>query len=115
MSAVTAAGTTGVHAVAGVRWAAGHPSGRQTAVDTGMAIDASLAVSAGHQLSGGRSSGSSGRSIRRPLRLVTTSSTLPPGSRRVWLRIAKRSPALARRGALSSSRERTERASSFRR
>jgi hypothetical protein len=71
--------------VAGARWAAGHPSGPQTAADIGMAIDTSLAMSAGHQPSGGRSSGSSGRSIRRSLRLVTTSSTLlkagPAGGR----------------------------------
>jgi hypothetical protein len=41
--------------VAGVRAAAGHPSGPQTATDTGLAIDTSLATSAGHQPSGGRS------------------------------------------------------------
>ena len=64
MSAVTAAGTTGVHAVAGVRSAAGHPSGPQTAADTGLAIDTSLAMSAGHQPSGRLVSGSGGRSIR---------------------------------------------------
>jgi hypothetical protein len=41
--------------VAGVRSAAGHPSGPQIAADTGIAIDTSLATSAGHQPSGGRS------------------------------------------------------------
>jgi hypothetical protein len=40
--------------VAGVRSAAGHPSGPQTAADTDMAIDTSLATSAGHQPSGGQ-------------------------------------------------------------
>ena len=42
--------------VAGVRSAAGQPSGPQIAADTGIAIDTSLATSAGHQPSGGRSS-----------------------------------------------------------
>jgi hypothetical protein len=41
--------------VAGVRSAAGYPSGPQIAADTGIAIDTSLATSAGHQPSGGRS------------------------------------------------------------
>jgi hypothetical protein len=41
--------------VAGVRSAAGQPSGLQIAADTSIAIDTSLATSAGHQPSGGRS------------------------------------------------------------
>jgi hypothetical protein len=41
--------------VAGVRSAAGHPSGPHTVADAGMAIDTSPAMSAGHQPSGGRS------------------------------------------------------------
>jgi hypothetical protein len=41
--------------VAGVRSAAGYPSGPQIVADTGIAIDTSLATCAGHQPSGGRS------------------------------------------------------------
>jgi hypothetical protein len=40
--------------VAGVRSAAGHPSEPKIAADTGVAIDTSLATSAGHQPSGGQ-------------------------------------------------------------
>jgi hypothetical protein len=40
--------------VVGVPSVAGHPSGRQTAADTGMAIDTSPVMCAGHQLSGRR-------------------------------------------------------------
>jgi hypothetical protein len=41
--------------LAGVREATGYCLGRQIAVDTGMAIDTSLAKGAGHQPSGERS------------------------------------------------------------
>jgi hypothetical protein len=41
--------------MAGVPSAAGHPSGRQTAADTGMAIDTSLVTGAGYQPFGRRS------------------------------------------------------------
>jgi hypothetical protein len=56
MSAVAAADPRRVHTrpVAGVREATGCPE-RQIAVDTGMAIDTSLAKCAGHQPSGERS------------------------------------------------------------
>jgi hypothetical protein len=55
MSAAAAAGTTGLHAGGCIRSAAGHPSGRQTAADSRMAIDTSLATCAEHRPSGGRS------------------------------------------------------------
>jgi hypothetical protein len=55
MSPVAAARTTVSTLVAGVRSAAGHPSRPQTAADTGLAINTSLATSAGHQPSGGQS------------------------------------------------------------
>jgi hypothetical protein len=41
--------------VAGVHRRPGHPSRPQMATDSGMALDASLATFAGHQLSGRRS------------------------------------------------------------
>jgi hypothetical protein len=41
--------------VAGARSVAGQPSGPEIAADTGMTIDTSLAVPAGHQPSGRRS------------------------------------------------------------
>jgi hypothetical protein len=52
--------------VAGVREAAGHPSGPQIAADTGLAIDTSLATCAGHQPSGRRSFGKQ-RTVNPPI------------------------------------------------
>jgi hypothetical protein len=51
--------------VAGEREATGYCPGRQSAVDTGMAIDTSLARCAGHQPSGERS-------LERPFRKQRT-------------------------------------------
>jgi hypothetical protein len=66
----------GGHAGDGGREAAegaAHLSGCEAAADT------SMATYTGHWPSDGGHSGSSGRSIRRSFRLVTTSSTLPQG------------------------------------
>jgi hypothetical protein len=52
MSAVAAARITLSTLVAGLRSAAGHRPGHQSAADTGMASDTNLATYAGHQLSG---------------------------------------------------------------
>jgi hypothetical protein len=63
--AVAAADHAVSTAMAGVRETTGYCPGRQRVVDTGMAIDASLATCAGHQPSGERS-------LERPFRKQRT-------------------------------------------
>jgi hypothetical protein len=56
----------------------GHPSRPQMAADSGMALDASVAMCAGYQSPGGRSFRKQ-RTVNPPIALVTTFSTLPQG------------------------------------
>jgi hypothetical protein len=74
------------HRWTGVRETTGYCPGRQIVVDTGMAIDASLATCAGHQPSGGRS-------LERPFRKQRTVNPLMVPARYNFLYFSSR-PAL---------------------